>query len=142
MGRTSKSCIMAAVFLSFVLAISGCGQQAPQTAADSDKTANTAAASDAQENSYTLKVDGTAADKVVSAKQGTTVYMALLYGFILDTWSIVGFVSNANAASVLATYAAGLANNVASAIGTVVFLVPIAGSWPRIFGRIRERYLT
>ena len=99
-------------------------------------------ASDAQENSYTLKVDGTAADKVVSAKQGTTVYMALLYGFILDTWSIVGFVSNANAASVLATYAAGLANNVASAIGTVVFLVPIAGSWPRIFGRIRERYLT
>ena len=68
--------------------------------------------------------------------------MALLYGFILDTWSIVGFVSNANAASVLATYAAGLANNVASAIGTVVFLVPIAGSWPRIFGRIRERYLT
>ena len=68
--------------------------------------------------------------------------MALLYGFILDTWSIVGFVSNANAASVLATYAVGLANNVASAIGTVVFLVPIAGSWPRIFGRIRERYLT
>ena len=54
----------------------------------------------------------------------------------------MGFVSNANAASVLATYAAGLANNVASAIGTVVFLVPVAGSWPRIFGRIRERYLT
>ena len=68
--------------------------------------------------------------------------MALLYGFILDTWSIVGFVTNANAASVLATYAAGLANNVASAIGTVAFLVPIARSWPRMFGRIKERYLT
>ena len=66
--------------------------------------------------------------------------MALLYGFILDTWTIVGFVSNANAASVLTTYAAGLANNVASAIGTVAFLVPIAHSWPRIFGRIKERY--
>ncbi len=66
--------------------------------------------------------------------------MALLYGFILDTWTIVGFVSNANATSVLATYVAGLANNVASAMGTVVFLVPIAHSWPRMFGRIRERY--
>ena len=66
--------------------------------------------------------------------------MALLYGFVLDTWTIVGFVSNANAASVLATYAAGLVNNVASAIGTVVFLAPIALSWPRMFGRIKERY--
>ena len=84
MGRTSKSCIMFAVFLSFVLAISGCGQQASQTATDSDKTVSTAATSDAQEITYTLKVDGTAADKgmlfdkVVSAKQGTTVYMALV----------------------------------------------------------------
>lgn len=66
--------------------------------------------------------------------------MALLYGFILDTWSIVGFVSNINAASIIATYAAGLATNVASAIGTVAFLVPIAHSWPRMFSRIRERY--
>ena len=66
--------------------------------------------------------------------------MALLYGFILDTWTIVGFVSNANATSVFATYAAGLANNVASAIGTVVFLIPIANTWPRIFRRIKVRY--
>lgn len=66
--------------------------------------------------------------------------MALLYGFILDTWSIVGFVSDINAASVIATYAAGLVNNVASAMGTVAFLVPIAHSWPRMFGRIKERY--
>ena len=66
--------------------------------------------------------------------------MALLCGFILDTWSIVGFVSNINAASVFATYAAGIVNNVASAVGTVMFLVPIAQSWPRMFGRIKERY--
>ncbi len=68
--------------------------------------------------------------------------MALLYGFILDTWTIVGFASSAGAAGALATYAAGLATNVASAIGTVAFLVPIAHSWPRVFGRIKERYLT
>lgn len=67
--------------------------------------------------------------------------MALLHGFILDTWTIVGFVSNANTTSALATYAAGLVDNTANALGTVVFLVPIARSWPRIFGRIKERYL-
>ncbi|MBR3317269.1 MAG: ECF transporter S component [Atopobiaceae bacterium] len=66
--------------------------------------------------------------------------IALLYGFILDTWTIVGFVSNANTASVLTTYAAGLVNNVASAMGTVAFLVPIAHTWPRMFGRIKKRY--
>lgn len=49
-------------------------------------------------------------------------------------------VSCLNAASIIATYAAVLATNVASAIGTVAFLVPIAHSWPRMFGRIRERY--
>ncbi len=66
--------------------------------------------------------------------------MALLYGFILDTWTIVGFVSNANATSVAATYVAGLANNVVSAMGTVAFLAPVAHSWPRMFGRIKDRY--
>ena len=66
--------------------------------------------------------------------------MALLYGFILDTWSIVGFVSDVNTASVLATYAAGLVDNATNAIGTVAFLVPIAQSRPRMFGRIKERY--
>ena len=66
--------------------------------------------------------------------------MALLYGFILDTWSIVGFVSDVNTASVLATYAAGLVDNVTNAAGTVAFLVPIAHTWPRMFGRIKERY--
>ena len=66
--------------------------------------------------------------------------MVFLYGFILDTWTIVGFVSNANAASVFTTYAAGFANNLAGAIGTVVFLIPIAISWPRMFNRIKSKY--
>ena len=66
--------------------------------------------------------------------------MVFLYGFILDTWTIVGFVSNANAASVFTTYATGFANNLAGAIGTVVFLVPIAISWSRMFGRIKSKY--
>ena len=83
MSRTSKSCAIVVVLLSFVLAISGCGQQAAQTATGSGDSTS-AATSDAQEVTYTLKIDATAADKgmlyddVVSTKSGTTVYMALI----------------------------------------------------------------
>ena len=66
--------------------------------------------------------------------------MVFLYGFILDTWTIVGFVADMNAANAFATYAAGFFTNLAGAIGTVVFLVPIAISWPRMFGRIKSKY--
>lgn len=66
--------------------------------------------------------------------------MVFLYGFILDTWTLVGFVSDMNAGSMLATYGAGAATNLAGAIATVVFLVPLADSWPRMFRRIREKY--
>ena len=84
MSRTPKSCVIVAILFSFILAIAGCGQQATQTATDSDKTASAAATSDVQEVTYTLKVDATAANKgmlydgVVSAKSGTTVYAALI----------------------------------------------------------------
>lgn len=63
-----------------------------------------------------------------------------LYGFILDTWTLVGFVSDINNASIAATYTAGFFTNLASAIGTVIFLVPVAVSWPKMFGRIKEKY--
>ena len=66
--------------------------------------------------------------------------MVFLYGFILDTWTLVGFVSDMNAGSILATYGAGAVTNLAGAIATVVFLVPIADSWPRMFRRIKEKY--
>ena len=84
MSRMSKSCAIVAVLFSFVLALSGCGQQAAQTSTDSGSTASATATSDAQEVTYTLKVDATAANKgmlydgVVSAKPGTTVYAALI----------------------------------------------------------------
>ena len=83
MSRTSKSCLIIAALFSLVLAISGCSQQPAQTATDSG-AASTAATSDAQEITYTLKIDATAADKgmlydsVVSTKPGTTVYAALI----------------------------------------------------------------
>jgi len=66
--------------------------------------------------------------------------MVFLYGFILDTWTLVGFVADMNAGSIAATYGAGFLTNLAGAIGTVVFLAPIAATWPRMFGRIKEKY--
>ena len=83
MSRTSNSCFIVALLFSLMLVISGCGQQATQSATDSG-TASSAATSEAQEITYTLKVDATAANKgmlydgVVSTKPGTTVYMALV----------------------------------------------------------------
>ena len=84
MSRTSRVCIVVALLFSLVLGVSGCGQQAAQSAADSGKASSAAAASDTQEVTYTLKVDATAANKgmlydsSVSGKQGTTVYAALI----------------------------------------------------------------
>lgn len=63
-----------------------------------------------------------------------------LYGFILDTWTLVGFVAEANTTSIIATYTTGFFTNLASAIGTVIFLAPVAVSWPTMFGRIKEKY--
>lgn len=66
--------------------------------------------------------------------------MPLLYGFILDTWTYMGFVAGMNSSSMFATYAAGFVVNITSSISTVVFLMPIAISWPKMFGRIKEKY--
>lgn len=83
MHRTFRSCIVVAIFFSLVLATSGCGQQATRTASDSGTTSATSKA-DEQEVTYTLKVDATEANKgmlydgELSAKSGTTVYMALV----------------------------------------------------------------
>ena len=84
MSRTSKSCFIVAALFSLMLVLAGCGQQATQTATGSGDSSNTTATSDAQEVTYTLRVDATAADKgmlydsVVSTKPGTTVYAALI----------------------------------------------------------------
>lgn len=66
--------------------------------------------------------------------------MPFLYGFILDTWTFVGFVAGMSSSSMIATYTAGFFTNLAGAISTVVFLLPIAISWPKMFGRIKEKY--
>lgn len=65
---------------------------------------------------------------------------ALLYGFLMDTWTLAGFVEDMSAGSALATYAAGAVKNLTAAVATAVFLAPIAQSWPRMFRRIKMKY--
>ena len=63
-----------------------------------------------------------------------------LYGFLLDTWTLVGFVQPLSPATIITTYTTGAAYNLLHAIGTVVFLLPIAASWPHMFDRIKRKY--
>ena len=65
---------------------------------------------------------------------------ALFYGFILDSWYIVGFVSPITWQSGLAGYGAGLPFSLAHAVATVVFLLPIFRPWCKKIHRIQQKY--
>ena len=66
--------------------------------------------------------------------------MVYVYGGILDTWTLLGFVAEITPQSIATTYFAGFTYNLGHAVGTVVFLLPIAVSWPKMFGRIKTKY--
>ncbi|MBQ9021321.1 MAG: ECF transporter S component [Eggerthellaceae bacterium] len=66
--------------------------------------------------------------------------LTFLYGVILDTWTVVGFLNPISFEGVLATYSIGFAYNLTQAVATVVFLLPVAGSWPAMFDRIKVKY--
>ena len=71
---------------------------------------------------------------------GVRVGWVFRCGFVGDTWALVVSANGLVAGSIRATYGAGVITNLAGAIATVVFLVPIAHSWPRMFRRIKEKY--
>ena len=66
--------------------------------------------------------------------------MCLMYGFLLDSWMLVGFVQPDSVAAALATYAAGLPLNLLHAAATVAFLLPIATAWPPMLDRVKRKY--
>ena len=66
--------------------------------------------------------------------------ISLFYGFILDSWTLVGFIHPFSWQSALALYAAGLPFSVLHAIATVVFLVPVYGPWMKKFERIKLKF--
>jgi energy-coupling factor transport system substrate-specific component len=62
------------------------------------------------------------------------------YGFILNTWTLVGFMQGTGAAAALAVYAAGAAFGLAHAVSTVVFLALLYAPWSRKLARIKAKF--
>lgn len=65
---------------------------------------------------------------------------ALLYGFLLNSWYLVGFVHPITLPAALAAYGAGLPFDTAHAVSTVVFLALLYAPWRRKLDRIKRKY--
>lgn len=67
-------------------------------------------------------------------------FSVLLYGLILDSWYVVGFVQPFSPKGALAAYAAGLPFTLVHAVSTVLFLLLIQKSWSRKIRRIQQKF--
>ena len=65
---------------------------------------------------------------------------ALLYGAILNSWHILGFVRPLTWQTALMAYAAGLPLDVTHGVATVVFLMVIWAPWRRSIARVVRKY--
>lgn len=65
---------------------------------------------------------------------------ALVYGFLMNTWTLVGFVHPLTWESALLTYGAGLPFDLVHAISTVAFLLLIYAPWRRKLERVKAKY--
>lgn len=65
---------------------------------------------------------------------------AFLYGFILNTWTLIGFVQPLTWQSAAITYAASLPLDATHAIATVIFLAAIYTPWQKKLNRIKQKY--
>ena len=65
---------------------------------------------------------------------------SVAYGWILNAWSILGFLHAHLGFEVLAVYAASLPFDVAHGVSTVVFLLVLYAPWRRKLNRVTRRY--
>lgn len=65
---------------------------------------------------------------------------AMLYGVLLNSWYLVGFVHPITWPSAVATYAAGFPLDVVHGVATVVFLAAIFLPWRKKLERIKRKY--
>lgn len=65
---------------------------------------------------------------------------ALLYGFLLNSWYVVGFVNPLTWQGALLAYGPGLPFDCVHGAATVVFLLAIYAPWHRKLERIRRKY--
>lgn len=63
-----------------------------------------------------------------------------LYGLILDSWTIIGFISPLTPAATLTAYGAGVPFTLIHAFSTVLFLFLLYRPWRRILRRILRKY--
>jgi energy-coupling factor transport system substrate-specific component len=66
--------------------------------------------------------------------------ISLVYGFILDSWTLVGFINPISWGSAIAVYGAGLTFSLIHAVATVIFLIPVYGPWMKKFERIKQKF--
>ena len=65
---------------------------------------------------------------------------SMVFGVIMDSWFIIGFISKFQPAAVFAAYAAGFALNLSHVLATVVFLLLVLVPWGKKFARIKTKY--
>ena len=65
---------------------------------------------------------------------------SFLYGFILNTWTIGGFIQPFTWQAALLAYSAGLPFDIIHAVSTVTFLAIIMIPWSRKLSRIKQKY--
>lgn len=65
---------------------------------------------------------------------------ALLYGFVLNSWFIVGYVRPVTWSTALAAYAAGLPWDCTHGAATVIFLLALYLPWQRKLERIKRKF--
>jgi energy-coupling factor transport system substrate-specific component len=76
-------------------------------------------------------------------KAGIYVYgivASFLYGLLLDSWFIVGFIADVNAGSALAAYGAGIVMNISHVSATVIFLALTIGPLGKKIERVKTKY--
>ena len=74
------------------------------------------------------------------AVYGYGVLAALLFGVIMDSWYVVGFVTPLTWQGALAGYAAGVPSTLTHAGATLVFLLLLYAPWRRMLLRIRLKF--
>nr|WP_197714755.1 DUF6580 family putative transport protein [Maliibacterium massiliense] len=68
------------------------------------------------------------------------VVASFLYGLLLDSWYILGFITPINWPAAAAAYGAGMLFNATHALSTAVFLLLIYQPWRRKLARVRDKY--
>lgn len=64
----------------------------------------------------------------------------LLYGIVLDSWHVIGYISPLTWEGALLSYGAGLPFNVVHGVATAAFLLVLYAPWRRKLERIRAKY--